>query len=155
MSAFTVLFDRVANVVHTQLGISEEVSPENIHQTRVLDSHAIWDTGASGCCITSKIVQELGLEPYAKMKVLTAAGEIMQNAYMVCFHLPNNLSINLRVTEVDSLPNKFEALIGMSVISYGDLAISNFEGRTCISFRMPSQARTDDTSIEEGAGEDR
>lgn len=149
MSAFTVLFDRVANVIHTKLDISEEVSEENIHQVRAYKTHAIWDTGASGCCITSKVVQDLGLEPYAKMNVLTAAGEIMQNAYLVCFHLPNNLSVNLRVTEVASLPNKFEALIGMSVISHGDFTISNFEGRTCLSFRMPSKARTDYTGTSE------
>lgn len=147
MSAFTVLFDRVTSVIHTKVGLSEEVSEESLNDVRMIETVAIWDTGASGCCITTKMVKELGLEPYRKMKVLTAAGEVLQNAYMVCFHLPNNLSINLSVTEVPSLPHQFEALVGMSIMSHGDLAISNFEGRTCISFRMPSQARTDYTAV--------
>jgi predicted aspartyl protease len=145
MSAFTVLFDRIANVIHTQLGISEAVSEDIVQSVEMYETHAIWDTGASGCCITSKVVADLGLLPSSKIKVLTAAGEVFQNVYLICFHLPNNLSINLPVTEVPSLPNKFEVLVGMSVISHGDLAISNFEGRTCISFRMPSIARTDYT----------
>ena len=152
MSAFTVLFDRVANVIHTKLEVSEEVSDTNLHQVRTYETHAIWDTGASGCCVTSKIVSELGLKPSSKIKVLTAAGEVIQNVYLMCFHLPNNLSINLPVTEVPALPHKFEALVGMSVISHGDLAISNFDGRTCLLFRMPSQARTDFTGTVDGAG---
>lgn len=73
----------------------------------------------------------------------------MQNVYLLCFHLPNNLSINLSVTEVPALPHKFEALIGMSIISHGDFTISNFEGCTCLSFRMPSTARTDYTGTDE------
>jgi predicted aspartyl protease len=152
MSAFTVLFDRVANVIHTKLGVSEEVSETNLKDVHTFETHAIWDTGASGCCVTTKVVQELGLKPSSKIKVLTAAGEVIQNVYLICFHLPNNLSVNLPVTEVPSLPNKFEALIGMSVISHGDLAISNFDGRTCLTFRMPSQARTDYTGTVNEAG---
>ncbi|MBP8073444.1 MAG: retroviral-like aspartic protease family protein [Bacteroidia bacterium] len=149
MSAFTVLFDRVTNVIHTQLGISDEASEANVQQIKTYPTYAIWDTGASGCAITSKVVAELGLKPTSSVRVFTATGEVMQNVYLLCFHLPNNLSINLSVTEVPALPHKFEALIGMSIISHGDFTISNFEGRTCLSFRMPSQARTDYTGTDE------
>lgn len=34
MSAFTVLFDRVTNVIHTQLGISDEASEANVNKSK-------------------------------------------------------------------------------------------------------------------------
>lgn len=151
-ATFTVLFDRIATVLHTKLGVSKELLPDNNIPLQTLETLAIWDTGASGSCITAKAVQELGLIPFSKLRVLTASGEVIQNVYKVCFHLPHNVSINLSVTEVPALQNKFEASVGMNIISRGDLAISNFDGRTCLTFRMPSQARTDYTGTVDEAG---
>jgi hypothetical protein len=34
-------------------------------------------------------------------------------------------------------------LIGMDVINYGDFAISNYNGKTTFSFRMPSLMKID------------
>lgn len=41
--------------------------------------------------------------------------------------------------------NHLKHWLTISVIFHGDLTVNKFEGRTCISFRMPSQARTDYT----------
>ncbi|GHT95342.1 hypothetical protein FACS1894141_3770 [Spirochaetia bacterium] len=51
--------------------------------------------------------------------------------------LPNMVSIhNIRVTEFfDS--DDFEVIIGMDLITQGDLAISNDGGKTVLSFRIP------------------
>lgn len=152
VSTFTVVYDRIATVLHTKLGISKEVLPETSDDIEIMETIAIWDTGASGSCITSKAVQLLGLIPYSKLRVLTASGEVYQNVYKVCFHLPHKVSINLPVTEVPALQNKFEALVGMNIISKGDLAISNYDGRTCLTFRMPSQARTDYSGTVDATG---
>jgi hypothetical protein len=146
---FTVLFDRIVTIPHTKLSVSKELLVGSSGNPDTKGMQAIWDTGASGSCITSKVVKELGLIPYSKLRVLTASGEVFQNVYKVCFHLPHDVSINLTVTEVPGLQNKFDALVGMNIISMGDFTISNFEGRTCLSFRMPSQARTDYTGTEE------
>ncbi len=127
------------------MSVSKELLVGSSGNPDMMEMQAIWDTGASGSCITSKVVKELGLIPYSKLRVLTASGEVFQNVYKVCFHLPHDVSINLTVTEVPGLQNKFEALVGMNIISMGDFTISNFEGRTCLSFRMPSQERTDYT----------
>ena len=53
----------------------------------------------------------------------------------VCFR-------SLRVTEGD-LPGDVEVLIGMDIIGSGDFAISNKDGKTAFSFRMPSLERID------------
>ena len=62
MSAFTVLYDKVAHVIHTQLGISDVATEDNVHHIKTFPTHAIWDIGASGCAITSKVVEELWIE---------------------------------------------------------------------------------------------
>lgn len=119
---------------------------------RTFETNAIWDTGATGCCITPKVVQMLGLKPYSKASVLTAGGQKYQNAYKVCFHLHNNVSMNIAVTEVATLRGDVEALIGMNVISLGDFTISNFADRTCMTFRMPSLETTDYTGTVDRGG---
>jgi predicted aspartyl protease len=149
LKTFSVLFDQIVKIPHTKLSVSGELLLGDNSLPDLMEMQAIWDTGASGSCITTNVVKTLGLIPYSKLRVLTASGEVFQNVYKVCFHLPHDVSINIPVTEVPALQNKFGALVGMNIISMGDFTISNFEGRTCLSFRMPSQARTDYTGTEE------
>ena len=57
--------------------------------------------------------------------------------YLINVILPNRVGIGtLRVTEVAI--SQADVLIGMDVIRHGDLAISNYNGRTIFSFRVPS-----------------
>lgn len=66
------------------------------------------------------------------------------NVYVVGLHLPNGLGNGfLQVTEMPAIAGAHDILIGMDVISAGDFAISNHEGRTVFSFRMPSAGRID------------
>jgi hypothetical protein len=63
--------------------------------------------------------------------------------YLVSVFLPNNVCFSpLRVTEGD-LVGDVEVLIGMDIIGRGDFAISNKDGKTAFSFRMPSLERID------------
>jgi len=102
----------------------------------------IWDTGASGSVITSKVVTALNLQPTGKVLCHTAGGEAEQNTYLVAIMLPNNLSFpSVRVTEAPIYGS--DALIGMDIISQGDLAITNNGGRTIMSFQWPSNAEID------------
>jgi hypothetical protein len=50
----------------------------------------------------------------------------------------------MRVTK-GKLAAGSEMLVGMDVIGQGDFAVSNYEGRTCFSFRFPSAERIDFT----------
>jgi|SRR5712671_6078069 len=58
---------------------------------------------------------------------------------MVNFVLPNNLTVyGLLVTESPNVVGGFGAIIGMDIISRGDVSITNYNGRTWLSFRVPS-----------------
>lgn len=100
---------------------------------------AIWDTGASGCAVTTAVVNALGLIPTGKATVNTANGPAVQNTYTIDIGLPNKVLIGgIIATEVTSLASGCDALIGMDVITLGDFSITNHNGNTCMSFRIPS-----------------
>lgn len=100
---------------------------------------AIWDTGASGCAITKKVAQQLGLVPTGMAQVNTANGIATQNTYTIDIGLPNKVIIQgIIATEIDALAAECDALIGMDVITLGDFSITNHNGATCMSFRVPS-----------------
>lgn len=111
--------------------------PGNYAKTHSLK--AIWDTGASGCAITTNVVNALGLIPTGKATVNTANGPALQNTYTVDIGFPNKAVIQgIIATEVTSLASGVDALIGMDVITLGDFSITNHGGKTCMSFRIPS-----------------
>jgi len=58
--------------------------------------------------------------------------------------LPNGVKIdNVKATECDELNGPFEVLIGMDIISLGDFALTNKDGKSVFTFRIPSITRID------------
>jgi len=101
---------------------------------------AQWDTGATGTCISKQLVSKLELLPTGMIKVQTPSGVGVMNKYMVNLILNNEVRIlNLSVMDSEIGKQGIDVLIGMDIIRLGDFSISNFEGRTQFSFRMPSQ----------------
>lgn len=72
------------------------------------------------------------------VEVHTASGPEMANVYLVNIWLPGKVVFyNLEVTE-GKLTRQCEVLIGMDIISEGDFAVTNYNGRTVFTFRFPS-----------------
>jgi len=138
---FTKPFNGITNVISTGVGID---LPFSFNSTTSFSTIAIWDTGATGTAITKVVAQKLGLKPIGKVIAHGANGPYPANVYFVSIALPNKIVIpQLRVTELEALTGDFEVLIGMDIISSGDLSISNFGGQTIMSFRMPSIGHID------------
>jgi predicted aspartyl protease len=122
-------------------------SPLNIHVPNTNQKHSIngiWDTGATGTTITNAVVNKLGLKPTGAVQVNTANGTALQNTYTIDVSLPNNVLIQgITCTEVSGLVGGCDALIGMDIITLGDFSITNHNGMTCMSFRVPSSHEID------------
>jgi predicted aspartyl protease len=103
----------------------------------------IWDTGASGSVITKDVVDKLGIQPIGMTFVNTASEEKVQTpVYLVDFVLPNGVVIQgLRVT-LGKLSNA-QVLIGMDIINFGDLTVTNYQQKTIMTFRVPSSGEVD------------
>lgn len=127
-------YQGISSVLFDEIKISDANNFPNNYILKL----AIWDTGATGCTITSKIVNELNLIPTGRKIVHTANGVATQNSFLIDLVLPNNIIFRaIEATETQSL-GEFDMLIGMNIISTGDFSITNLNGNTCMSFRIPS-----------------
>jgi hypothetical protein len=98
---------------------------------------AQWDTGAFRSVISEKVAQELGLEATGSEQIYSAGGSLDVNIYDVNITLPNGRKF-LGWTVCGGNLHHIEMLIGIDIINYGDLAVTNKNDRTKFSFQMPS-----------------
>ena len=104
---------------------------------------AIWDTGATNSVITQGVVDACGLRPTGMAKVQGFNSVSDCEVYLVNIILPNNVGIaQVRVTK-GGIPSGADILIGMDIIVRGDFSVTNKNGITVFSFRIPSQVHTD------------
>ena len=142
--AFTLQFNRRIRVLRDDdVGVSEAYDPVSDETlppvTRV---NAVWDTGATGSVINKGVISALGLRPIDKQKIYTANGERIAEVYLVNIHLANGVIFSgLRVSDGDIIGSSI--LIGMDIIGRGDFAVTNHQGKTCMSFQVPSSRRID------------
>lgn len=111
---------------------------------KAVTARALWDTGATGTCISPGIVSQLSLTPGGKLSINTPSGDAQVNTYLVNIRLPNNVNmVDIKVCDAAIGDHGFEVLIGMDIINAGDFAVSNYNGKTAFSFRYPSKEITD------------
>lgn len=143
IKSFTTSYKKISRVLSNEVIITKAISPSNSKRLYLKDYdhkryNSIWDTGATGSVITEKVAQEFDLKPLGMVEVHTASGPEMANVYLVNIWLPGKVVFyNLAVTE-GKLTRQFEVLIGMDIISEGDFAVTNYNGRTVFTFRFPS-----------------
>lgn len=104
------------------------------------------DTGATNSVITKSIAQKLELVPISVANVRGVHGIQEVNVYFATITLNNkNISVSTFVTECEELSEDSSVgmLIGMNIITKGDFAVTNYQGNTTMSFRVPSLQKID------------
>ncbi len=107
----------------------------------------IWDTGATNTVITKKVVDGLNRQPSGHTVVRTVGqgsdfNEYEVNTYLVNLFLPNNVVVGAVPVSEGGIAGA-DILMGMEVIAMGDFAITNCNGRSYWTFRMPSVEEID------------
>jgi hypothetical protein len=146
--AFTIKFSGRTNRIVTPLGITPAFDPTKYQDKEppfsVLQKTALWDTGATNSVLTSGTVKELDLTPIGATNVNHAGGTSLSKTYLVNFMLPNGVGVSgVIVSECEDIAGEFGAIIGMDIITRGDLALTNVNNETCMSFRIPSMQTID------------
>lgn len=101
---------------------------------------AQWDTDATCSCISHDVSRKLSLNKRGQFTIQTPSGSKEVEVFLVDIILPDNVAVlNVLVANSDIGDQSIDLLIGMNVVKYGDLAVSNYEGKTWFSFRVPSQ----------------
>jgi hypothetical protein len=106
---------------------------------------ALWDTGATGSVLTQATIAVLGLVQTGVTTVTHAGGSVPNSpTYLANFYLPNAVEIaGVIVSQCHNIAGNFGAIIGMDIITLGDFAITNYDGKTWLSFRTPSSKAID------------
>jgi hypothetical protein len=140
---FTAKANGISRVLQSLVKVAQAFDPQKGSRPPLKEYGGIWDTGATNSVITEKVVNECELKPIGIVKVFHGGGEDLRNVFLVNIVLPNRVGIsNLRVTQ-GNITGGCDVLIGMDVMSKGDFVLSNFEGKTWFSFRIPSAGNID------------
>jgi len=146
---FTLASNGLLNVLVTDCGVRATApvvaapSPAPAPAPAFQQFKAIWDTGATNCVITPAVAAACGIPVTGMTQTHGVHGTQLCNTYLVDFMLPNGVGARaITVTEGNLGPGA-DVLIGMDIIANGDFSITNFNGQTVFSFRIPSQGRVD------------
>lgn len=132
LSAFTEKYSKIQKRIITSAVIDTNGMS--------LPARVQWDTGATATCVSKEVVSKLKMVPIGKVNVHTPSGIGTMNQYIINIILNNEIMFkNWIVMDSEIGKQKIDVLIGMDIISNGDFALSNYEGRTQFSFRIPSQ----------------
>ena len=124
------------------------VKVKNLMTGDEIDTYGVWDTGATNSVITKAAAERLGVTVVSMTEVGGVHGKQVVPVYDVQLTLNNqNISLRVRVSEGNTSSFSFEGnadiLIGMDIITKGDFCISNFDGQTVMTFRVPSLTAID------------
>lgn len=135
VKAFSTRYDGIPAVLKIDISINSTIVDSN---NKKFKCKGIWDTGATSSAISSEVAKRCGLVPISKAIVHTAGGVVSQNVYLVDIELPNDVVMkSVRVTEIPQI-NGADALIGMDIMSMGDMALTHHNKKTIFTFRFPS-----------------
>jgi hypothetical protein len=88
------------------------------------------------------VADDCGLVATGITEVRGVHGKAQAETYLVNISLPNKVVFfGVRVTKGNFVGS--DILIGMDIINRGDFAVTNYDGTTKFSFRMPSQGHID------------
>ena len=139
--AFTLKYHGPSNRLITEISIFEAFDPAKPPSSlpTPYKTRALWDTGSTGSVLTKAVVGSLSLVPVGRVNVQHFGGSDTSNTFLVNLFLPNKVGIpGVLVTECQHIIAGCDAIIGMNIIIQGDLAITNVNEKTCMTFRIPS-----------------
>lgn len=146
VNQITVSYDAVVDKIITSVSIlkNHDSSIDSASNAHPFETHALWDTGSACSSITLRAARALEIISKGDAEVVHMKGRDLSRTYLIDLILPDTMLIEKRlVTEFENEVGDFDLLIGMDIISMGDLSITNFNQRTVMTFRIPSLGTID------------
>lgn len=142
--AFTLKATGIARALFMPIQILVHDDSIQLSQKKVYTTQGLFDTGASATVITKKVVDDLQLKPTGITTVNTASeSAVLTETFLVDIYLKQDLCIRAVNVTLGKIVDGIDCLIGMDIITLGDFSISNKNGNTCLSFRIPSLHEVD------------
>lgn len=141
---FTAEASGRTNTLVSDVFVAAAVDPGNPAATSMTGPFkGIWDTGATHSSISHDVVARCGLRPTGVATVSTAGGIRRVPSYWVNIGLPNQVQVTRVQVSENEIEGEASVLVGMDIIGLGDFAVTNKDGKTAFSFRIPSIERID------------
>ena len=99
------------------------MNPEDVRRLTVAD--ALVDTGATGLCLPTSLIERLGLTPIEKRTARTAAGIVERTVYSEVEYTMLDRTYSIRVT---NLPEGSPVLVGHMLLEQLDLCVDMKRG---------------------------
>lgn len=97
--------------------------------------NAAWDTGAINSCISEGMARKMGIQPATDGVGVTVSGQIDIHYYFIDVYLTDDVVFrNVKVAGFPLERHDVDFLIGMDVISKGNLQVKTADGRTTVLF---------------------
>ena len=140
---FTTRAEGLRDVLRNECKVSKAWDPRSgPPEPPANEFMAIWDTGATRSVISDRVVAACELKPMTSVQVHGVHGPSTTPVFLVNLVLPNKVRVPGLPVTLGKL-GEADVLIGMDIIGRGDFAVTNFDGKTYFSFRMPSEAHID------------
>ena len=138
------LFDNEGKLKHVFIDIKirvkyppKDIDNVTINVTNYQTVGAMVDTGATICAISSRMVKIMKLKSYKEQKFHYAKGSNISPIYVFDVIFPKDkLFKNIDAVEIDD-SHDCDFLIGMNILSQGDMALTWVDGKMAFSFRTP------------------
>jgi len=127
--------------VYLQLKSVPENDGYSFNLTETWKARAMVDTGATNCAITNRMMKRMGLIPQDETTISHAMGRSKTPYYIFDVVFPFEKEFeDLKVVEIADL-NDCDFIIGMNILSQGDMAITSENGKLCFSFICPPREK--------------
>ncbi len=112
--------ENLYDLVAVKLGV---MRPEDVRRLTVAD--ALVDTGATGLCLPTPLIEELGLTPIETTRARTATGIVERVLYS---EVQFTILERTRSIQVTDLPEGCPVLVGHMVLEHLDLCVDMKKG---------------------------
>lgn len=135
----TGLIRRIVTPCAVSTARDPDIQPDQII---TVQADALWVTGATRSAIVPALANQLKLMPVGNRIIDTANGQINSPLYKVDIALDSEIHFDNVIVEEAQLLST-QVLLGMDVISQGDLTVTNGNGKTTFSFQIPATRNID------------
>ena len=130
---FTADYQKVMHRLATSVELIDVDNPSRVFKV----GKALWDTGSMTSCISEKLAKKMGLRHEDVGVGITPAGQIDVFYYRLNVRISDDIIIpNVKVGAFPLEKHDVDFLIGMDIISKGDLYVENRTGKTVITFKF-------------------
>ena len=136
--------DGLLTALATPCHVSQAFNPANgTPEYPRVEFNALWDTGSTKSVITQRVVEACGLKPIKAIKSVLLQGVNgleKSEAYQINLSLPDKITF-FELTVVLKKPGDvwWDVIVGMDIISAGELSIKNVNSNTEWSFSYGPQ----------------